>query len=589
MNPQGIYEALARGERIETQLPALLQSLDVEALVLFYAGEEQAYVAFRRTNHDLLEQTKNKLVARVTSARQSAPTERAWTPFGGVWLCLPHEAHVHVDLALSEADLHRLSREPFPSHVKLHLISFGDEVLGGLGLITGKTEEEARVNSETSWEEVALDVKVPNELLVALGIARQIEASRRANEDAKDRLERLAHVGHVFAEGLPLDRTLARLLEIALHIAGSSIGVVKVTPFDGETVLEPISWGLPPDWVDLLRFKEGELVTEVVMSKRKPVYLDSLNALETTGRPKFLKSLTVVPLSYEGGTLGCMCIANPPPSFYQDEAEQSTLMTLASLVGGAIQSARHLQSEIKAQRLREEMKLAAQVQLSLLPRELPSGEQVRVAASIRAARQLGGDFYDILDLGQGRWGIMIADVSGKGPSAALLMATARAYLHIFARQETSPGAVLEKMNRALTQDFTDGRFLTAAYLLVDVPQRRLQMAGAGHHPIYLLSGEGAMSLSCDDLPLGLDAGSSYRDASMELKNETTILLYTDGLVEAASPSGKFFGDERMASFLNGKSAPPAQQLVDRLIREVEVWTEGAALRDDLTILAVAVS
>jgi serine phosphatase RsbU (regulator of sigma subunit) len=566
MSHRKVYEALARGQPVEAILPDLTQSLGAEACVLYFAGQTEAWVAFRRASFDLLEAMRDRLVDELQTAMKST----------NVPVALPE----HVELALSEENLAQLETIDLPSPIDIHLIRFGDELVGGLALVPTAVQGK---------EDGGRDSAGLEQVLAALGFAHRIEGARRTSEEMQGCLERIAMVGRVFAESHLLDRTLARLLEIAVGLVGASVGVIAVKASPDEKPIPPASWGFPPDWIDALRFREGGRVLDQVLENGQACYLRTTEALDAASMPKFLVSLAAVPLTCEGGTVGCMCIANPPVHFFETSVERRALSALASLTGSAIRNSRRMEAEIRSERLREEVRLAAHVQTSLLPRQLPDNNRLEAAAVVRLASHLGGDFYDVFDLGKGRWGVMIADVSGKGSSGAILMATARAYLHAFAREGSSPAEVLERMNQSLVQDFTDGRFLTATYLIVDLTRHRIQMAGAGHHPVFLIKKDGEITcLPSDDLPLGISMDTEFSEISKPLEGGTTILLYTDGLVEASSTDGRFFGAERMLMALSRAPATSAKEVIHHLLDEVQTWTQSATFVDDLTILAIRV-
>lgn len=551
MSERIIFEALARGEGVESVLPEILAEQGARAAVLYYIGEEEAPCAFREASLGLLEEMKGRLIdALPRGGRKGDP-----------------------ELALAEEDFLRLETAQTPAEIRLHTILFGEETLGGIAL---------------AWE--APGRQPPDGLLVALGIAHRIETARRADEEAQNRMEQLSLVGRIFAEGISLHRTLARLLQVAVDLVGASVGLLVLKSEEGEKSVAPIGWGVPPDWGKSLRLRDGRDLVEAVLADGKPRLLPHLADLDPAALPDALASIAAVPLDYEGGTLGCLCLANPPARFFEDESQRRALATLASLAGGAVRNARLVEAEIRSERLREEVRLAARVQADLLPRHLPSTNRIEAAAVMLPARNVGGDFYDMIDLGSDRWGMMIADVSGKGLSAAMLMATARAYLRAFAHEGTSPGEVLTRMNAALGLDLADDRFLTAAYLILDLAKGEIRMAGAGHHPILLSPpGGGVREIQGDGLPLGILPEGDFTEIRLPVEPGSSLIFFTDGLVEAESPDGRLYGTERVHATLAAASRqgdPSPGQIIDLLLSSVREWTRGKPLADDLTLLVV---
>jgi serine phosphatase RsbU (regulator of sigma subunit) len=548
-----IYAALARGESLQIILPPLAESLGADIVMLIWKGEEEAHISFQNASFEILEDLKARILQELSPASEST-----------------------TELFLAENQLRKLRVDYAPGEINVHPISFDDETLGAIGIIFPQNEKNRSATS------------IPD-LLVALGIAHRIDQGRRSNEEAIDRLDRMAMVGRIFTEALSLDRTLVRLLEVAVDLVGTGVGVFVVRERPGEENIPPVGWGLPSDWIKHLFLKDGKPLIQTVLETGRPLLFPNVDELKSEDLPKFLQSLVIIPLSYEGGTLGCLCLPNPPPRFFEIEAEQRALGALASLAGGAIRGAHHLAAQIRAERLREEVRLAAHVQTTLLPRELPETDQLEASAIMRPALHLGGDFYDMIDLGDGKWGIMIADVSGKGPAAAMLMTTARAYLHAFADGNLSAGEVLNKLNHSLVRDLTDGKFLTATYLLLNIPALEIQIAGAGHHPLFIIEPSRRIKcIPCEGLPLGIIQHEDFPTTTIPIQHGSTVLLYTDGLVEAKGADGKFFGSEGM--YASMKSAPlgSSKAIIEGLMKDVEQWLGKNPPSDDLTVLAVHV-
>lgn len=546
-----LYEAVARGETASSFLPVLLSALDADAVVLHFLGDAEASVAFRHASLGLLEELKVRLVDALRAA--GAPSRRDFA---------------EPELALVEDDFARLVRGETAAEISVFPVAFGGEVVGGLAVAA--REKPAP----------------PSELLAALGIARRIESARREDAEAEDRFARLASVGKVFAEGLSLDRTLTRLLEIAVDLAGADAGLVARA---GAPILPPITWGLPPEWGAGIRLRNGTSLFESLFRDPQPRLFPSLSDLDPADLPEALESLAAFPLEYEGEALGVLLIANPSERFFTSALERRSLAALAAIMGGAVRQARLVEAEIQSERLREEVRLAGRVQASLLPARLPANEDVRMAAVMEPARHVGGDFYDVLSLGPRRYGIVVGDVAGKGLTGAMLMATSRAYLRAFAADGAPPGEVFARMNRALLADFGDDKFLTAVYLILDCKSRRLQSAGAGHHPLLLRRSDGTVEeIPAGGFPLGLFDGGDFSLCDRTLEPGASLLIFTDGLLEAASPDGTFFGIDRVRATFSELGGESPEEVVTALRDEVRDFTRAKGLSDDFTVVAVRV-
>jgi len=207
-----------------------------------------------------------------------------------------------------------------------------------------------------------------------------------------------------------------------------------------------------------------------------------------------------------------------------------------------------------------------------------------VAAYYQPAREVGGDFYDFLELPEGRLGLIVGDVSGKGVPAAIVMAITRTMLHA-AYQLGSPGEILEQVNNILYPDIPPNMFVTCLAALLDSRTGRLQYANAGHDLPYLRHADGVSELRATGVPLGLMPGMSYEQKEITLKQGDSVLLYSDGLVEAHDPQREIFGFPRMKGFIGAH--PGGATLIDSLLAELERFTgEEWEQEDDITLLTL---
>ncbi|MDN5344340.1 MAG: phosphoserine phosphatase RsbU/P [Clostridia bacterium] len=207
----------------------------------------------------------------------------------------------------------------------------------------------------------------------------------------------------------------------------------------------------------------------------------------------------------------------------------------------------------------------------------------------RAAQEVGGDFYDVLDLGQGRLGVAIGDAAGKGLPAALLMAATIGHLRSEAHREASPGRVLTRINHLLCGTIPAGLFVSLLYMVVDTTRGSCVFSSAGHiDPLVLGPGEGrAEFLPVSSLPLGFDPATRYREQKIALGPGHKIILYTDGIIEARNEARSFFGFTGLAGAaarLAGEQKGEA--LANGLCQEVQRFTAGREQEDDLTVVII---
>src|SRR5215203_2643473 len=236
------------------------------------------------------------------------------------------------------------------------------------------------------------------------------------------------------------------------------------------------------------------------------------------------------------------------------------------------------------ERIEQELRVARMIQHTLLPKSLPELEGHEIAAYYQPAREVGGDFYDFLRLPDGRLGLFVGDVSGKGVPAAIVMAITRTLLRS-AYHLGSPGEILKQVNDSLLPDIPPNMFVTCLAALLDSRTGRLQYANAGHDLPYLRHAEGVSKLQATGMPLGLMPDMSYEQKEITLEPGESILLYSDGLVEAHDPRREMFGFPRMQRYV--RDHPDGATLIDSLLAELERFTgEDWEQEDDITLLTL---
>ncbi len=257
----------------------------------------------------------------------------------------------------------------------------------------------------------------------------------------------------------------------------------------------------------------------------------------------------------------------------------------------ALQNVRMHQESLKQMRLQQDLILAEQIQKSFLPRQLPVVAGVRFVTDYRPAYTVGGDFYDIFWLTDGLLGIFIGDVAGKGISAALHMARMCSDFRVAAQSEREPAAVMQRVNQLLLDREQHEMFVTAVYVTFDVKTRKLKLASAGHLPPFVRRQIPGVLHRIDTAvgtALGIVADAGYTQMEMMLEAGDTLVLYTDGVIEATSPEGVQFDFKRLeTSLAQGESDP--RQVAERLFHDLDAHVREAAQYDDLTLVMCGVT
>jgi sigma-B regulation protein RsbU (phosphoserine phosphatase) len=239
----------------------------------------------------------------------------------------------------------------------------------------------------------------------------------------------------------------------------------------------------------------------------------------------------------------------------------------------------------------KELELARQVQLSILPQEIPKIQGLEIAARYLPMSSVGGDFYDFIVVDEKHIGVLICDVAGHGLSAALIASMVQTALAAQSAHASDPVQVLSRLNQALHGKF-ESHHVTAAYVFVDMEKNTVNYAGAGHPPLLIWRAKNSEATECveNGLMLGPFSDPTYSAVSFSIEKGDRILLVTDGILEAVDSSGSEFGTDRLRQVLESKHALPASRFVDALLYGLSAWSEhaiGSRQADDITVLIIA--
>ncbi len=292
-------------------------------------------------------------------------------------------------------------------------------------------------------------------------------------------------------------------------------------------------------------------------------------------------SEVAIPLHVEGQLVGVFTASHTELDAFSS-CQLRLLQALCSDVAVAVHNARRFQQE-KQQReqMTHEAREARIIQQALLPKTSPSIPGFAVSGLSIPVGAVGGDWYDFIPMDHGRWGLVLADVSGKGTAAALLMSATRGILRSLVEAACTPGEVLTKLNRLLVEDFPAGRFVTMVYAVLDPAKRTLTFANAGHLRPLLVAGSSAQFLDVErGIPLGLQPGD-FSEVEVKLPLGSRLVFYSDGITEAENPAGGEYGLVRLQEHFLRTDAS-AESLLD----DVRTFADGSGLRDDASVILV---
>jgi serine phosphatase RsbU (regulator of sigma subunit) len=307
-------------------------------------------------------------------------------------------------------------------------------------------------------------------------------------------------------------------------------------------------------------------------------------------RSTVLGSVLVAPVRGREVVLGVILLARGAGKPSLSAADVQLVAALADHAALAFERAWLHERDVRTQRLDEELAVGRRIQRALMPRSFPTIDGWEFGAAYEAAREVGGDFFDVFRLGQARdrIGLVMADVTGKGMPAALLMADARGLVRAAADHSTGPSDTLERVNRVLVAERRTSLFLTAFHAVLDPSDGSLRYASGGHEPPLIVSADGR-SVRCLETAgplLGAFPIVDAPEAADALAPGESLVLYTDGVTEARDPDRNFYGEDRFRDLLRRMAGSSAGEVVDAIVADVDRFDAGAERADDLTVLVV---
>ncbi len=303
-------------------------------------------------------------------------------------------------------------------------------------------------------------------------------------------------------------------------------------------------------------------------------------------------SVMITPLLYGRQNMGVLAIANGPMSASFTPSDFVVFKSISEQSAFALYNAIVYSEANEKKRLDHDLQIARDIQRILLPSKAPETEGFQIAGINIPARQVSGDYFDYIKVDEDRLGVVIADVSGKGVPASLIMAICRSALRAEARANPSPGEVLRKVNRQLYPDIKEDMFISMAYVILNHKEATVTLSRGGHDaPLLYRAATGEIEiLKPPGMALGIDSGDVFdritADISVPLQRDDCLVLYTDGITEALNANGDEFGPERMIRAVRASASEGAEEVIARLTADVRNFVDGHPQHDDITLIVV---
>jgi sigma-B regulation protein RsbU (phosphoserine phosphatase) len=345
--------------------------------------------------------------------------------------------------------------------------------------------------------------------------------------------------------------------------------------------------GYRPEMANRLRLKVGEGIVGWAAKTGQSIIVPDVrtdpryvNARDET------RAEMVAPLKIGGEVIGVFNLESNGLDAYTPR-ELRLLETFASQAAVAIERSRHLRQQLEKERLDRELSIARRIQLTFLPERDPDWPGFDVSGYNITSEEVSGDFFDYIPIAQDQWGVVIADVSGKGVPASLIMASLRAALWTEVRNTYSIADVCARMNNFLYESLGETEFVTAVYGVIDLSKGLFTYSNGGHFPPVVLRASGELvSLEEGGLPFGAFPDAIYPEGRFNFAPGDVMLLYTDGAVEARNPEGEEFGRERLMTALEGLRTRTAREIRTELVEMLREFTRAPHFADDLTFVVL---
>src|SRR5438094_7331367 len=466
-----------------------------------------------------------------------------------------------------------------------------------------------------------LSASVAGWILTAYLQIRRIRVLERSHEEIQVEetlvFDFLHGLGEAFSDTIRPNELHRLIVEGATRILDAHGGALYVTDRTGGKLTPAfISKGCPPlvdvppnvlqqaaatpivmeSYLRLHSIIPGEGVIGRVWQTGQPVCLNEFSEApelaKLRGSAFGTASVMAASLQYGDQDMGVLAVANGPMGSAFSQCDFVVFKSIAEQSAFALYNAIIYSMANEKKRLDHDLEIARDIQRILLPAEAPAINGFQISGINVPARQVSGDYFDYIHVDEDRLGVAIADVSGKGVPASLIMAICRSVLRAEAAGNPSPADVLRKVNRQIYPDIKEDMFISMAYLILNHQHDGVTLARAGHDAplLYKRQSQKVTPVKSSGMVVGIDSGSVFDrltvDFAVPLERNDCLVLYTDGVTEALNSEGDEFGLDRMAQSVRGSATGGAPAIVKKVIEDVRTFTGANPQNDDITLIAI---
>lgn len=427
--------------------------------------------------------------------------------------------------------------------------------------------------------------------------SQAFEDLQKENTRLKKTVEDLSSINqlaNIINSTMPVEKILNRVVEMSVKAIKAEQGTISLLdekqaadPF--KTLIRKVDMTQPQ-----AQFRLDDHLSGWMIANRRPLLINDLSADQAfrgyQPTNQSIRSLLSVPLLCKGKLIGVVNLFNKKETGVFTEDDQRLFAIIASQSAQVIENARLYEEEKRLRKFEHELQMAREIQEGLLPKTIPETKRLDIASYFNPATQVGGDYFDYFQLDENQIGMVMADVSGHGTSAALVMTMVKGIMHAITHNFQSPDAVLTELNKIVNKIGPREKFVTMAFLVFDLKKNELRFSNAGHNPLLYYQKK---EKSCDMIELrgpalGLSKLSVYQDKSFKLNSGDVVLIYTDGLTEAFNKKAEMFEESRLRDAVTAASSKRSADIVEQVKSAIFKFTDGAQQSDDMAMIAVKV-
>ncbi|HEY0007452.1 MAG TPA: SpoIIE family protein phosphatase [Tepidisphaeraceae bacterium] len=427
--------------------------------------------------------------------------------------------------------------------------------------------------------------------MIANSIARlcfqEYELRQRFNE-----LTTIYNVTMMLAEPRDLQKLLDRTTRAVCEVMEVKAASIRLVDHEHDELVIKATYNLSPQYLSKgpVRMKRSEIDQSAWINGYeyvKSITSDPRVQYPEEARREGIASMLSIGMRYKGRSIGVLRIYTAEERVFEKH-EIDLLRAIAAQAAAAIDNARLLEERLQGEAIERQVKMAAEVQQRMLPADSPNIPGVDVAYTYVPCFELAGDFFDFIELPDDNFGLVVADVSGKGIPASLIMASVRAALRAQVDNVYYLYEVVRRLNTMLYRDTKPTEFVTLFYGVLNARTRRFTYCNAGHPPALLLRNKEVTELPSDNMVLGIDPDQQYRQNVVDLQSGDAILMYSDGLPDAMNFEQQPYGKERVLSAFKSTAGHTVQGMADHLLWDVRRFVGLSNRSDDLTMVVMTV-